>query len=96
MADTMIDLWYEYEKGETQAARLVKQVDKLECIHQAVVYETQNDVALDEFMTLKDKVTLPELKPLLETCLDRRGEIVMRKKSDIVVIFVIGKICQSH
>lgn len=52
-ANSMIDLWNEYEEGKTEAAVLVRQIDKLECLHQAVIYEERHDIDLSEFMSQK-------------------------------------------
>jgi hypothetical protein len=93
-ADSILDLWHEYEDGKTDTAILVRQLDKLECIHQAVVYEERSGVDLGEFMELKEKVTLPGWQPLLNDCLHKHEEIKMRKEKNPVVIFVSGKLCR--
>ena len=38
-ADLILELWYEFEAGETRTSQLVRQIDKLECIDQAIIYE---------------------------------------------------------
>ncbi|KZM26469.1 ATP binding [Ascochyta rabiei] len=88
-ADLVLVLWYEYEKGESQAAELVRNVDKLECIHQAVVYERRNGTDLGEFMGLKEKVTLPVWQPLLDDCISKHEELTGTGNS-FFVIFVSG------
>ncbi len=35
----ILDLWLEYEEGETQEAKIVKQLDKLDAAIQAIEYE---------------------------------------------------------
>jgi hypothetical protein len=90
-ADLILDLWYEYEKGESDAAILVKQIDKLECIQQANIYQQRGGTDLSEFMELKDKVTLPVLQPLLDDCLHNHNEIVARTEVNLVIIFISGK-----
>ena len=47
----ILELWKEYEAGETPEARLVKDMDKLEMILQALEYETdgENEESLDGF-----------------------------------------------
>jgi 5'-deoxynucleotidase YfbR-like HD superfamily hydrolase len=92
-AGRVLELWYEYEKGETRAAILVKQMDKLECMHQAVIYEERTGIDMSDFMQLKEKVTLPELQPLLETCFLKHNELKLRRQFDIVVVFVSGMAC---
>jgi hypothetical protein len=88
-AGRVLELWYEYEKGETRAAILVKQMDKLECMHQAVIYEERTGIDMSDFMQLKEKVTLPELQPLLETCFLKHNELKLRRQFDIVVVFCL-------
>ncbi|CAG5138837.1 uncharacterized protein ALTATR162_LOCUS449 [Alternaria atra] len=89
-ADLLLELWHEYEDGKTETAILVRQLDKLECIHQAVVYEQRNGRDLGEFMELKEKVTLPGWQQLLNDCLHKHEEIQSRKAKSPVVIFVSG------
>eukprot|EP00980_Cylindrotheca_fusiformis_P012160 scaffold2939_cov123-Cylindrotheca_fusiformis.AAC.4 len=50
-AETILSLWKEYEEGTTEEARLVKDMDKLEMILQALEYETdgENKKSLDGF-----------------------------------------------
>ncbi|KAF2633000.1 cytidylate kinase [Macroventuria anomochaeta] len=88
-ADSILDLWYEYERGESPAAMLVREIDKLECIQQANVYEGRSGTDLGEFMALKEKVTLPVLQPLLNDCLHEHEEFTKRTKTRLVVIFLI-------
>lgn len=51
VGDEILELWKEYEAGETPEARLVKDMDKLEMILQALEYETdgKNEESLDGF-----------------------------------------------
>ncbi len=46
----LLELWEEFEQGQTPEARLVRQVDRLEMGLQAVVYQLQGYVGMDEFM----------------------------------------------
>ena len=95
-AGLILELWYEFEEGKTAAAQLVQQIDALECLHQAVVYAERTGNDLSEFMSQKEEVTLPELKPLLDACLERYEELKLRKESDILVIFVSGMAHQIY
>jgi len=47
-------LWYEYENGETNEAKLVKDFDKIEMIMQALEYEEQQGKDLSEFFASVD------------------------------------------
>jgi len=51
VAADILELWKEYEAGETPEAKLVKDMDKLEMILQALEYETdgKNEDSLDGF-----------------------------------------------
>lgn len=89
-ADMLLELWYEFEEGKTEAALLVRQIDKLECVHQAVMYEERTGKDMSDFMGLKEKITLPQLQPLLETCVTKYQKLQLRKKSDITIVFVTG------
>ncbi|MBP7963356.1 MAG: HD domain-containing protein [Caldilineaceae bacterium] len=48
-ADGYLALWSEYDAGETPEARLVKDADKLEMVHQAKAYARRGHLNLDEF-----------------------------------------------
>ncbi|KAF2113719.1 cytidylate kinase [Lophiotrema nucula] len=89
-ADSILDLWHEYENRETQAAMLVHQIDKLECLNQAVIYEQRTGIDLDEFMELEEKISLPQLRPLLDACLQKRKEVALRQQAGLTVVFVSG------
>lgn len=45
----LYDLWMEYDQGQTEDARLVKEIDKMEMIVQADEYEAAQDKDLEEF-----------------------------------------------
>jgi hypothetical protein len=86
----ILELWHEFEDGETRAALLVQQIDKLDCMQQAVIYEERTGKNMGDFMELKEKITLPELKPLLDACLAKYKELQLRRQADITIIFVSG------
>jgi 5'-deoxynucleotidase YfbR-like HD superfamily hydrolase len=87
----LVDLWNEYEDGQSKTAQLVKQIDKLECLQQAIMYQQRYQIPLEEFMDLKEKITLPELQPLLTQCLAKYEEVKTRQREPLLVIFVSGK-----
>jgi len=91
-ADSILDLWHEYERGESAAAMLVREVDKLECIQQANIYERRSGIDMSDFMELKEKVTAPRWQPLLKECLRSHEEFSKRAENDLVIIFVSGKL----
>ena len=48
-SDSYLTLWMEYDSASTPEARLVKDADKLEMVHQALRYEARGQANLDEF-----------------------------------------------
>lgn len=89
-ANLILDHWYEYEAGESRTSVLVRQMDKLECMDQAVIYEERSGEDLSEFMALRADIDLPELKPWLEILLQNYENLKSRKNANIVVGFVSG------
>ena len=47
--DEYLALWQEYDAASTPEAKLVKDADKLEMVHQALCYERRGQANLDEF-----------------------------------------------
>ena len=69
------NLWEEYEKGETEEAKFVKDVDKLELILQMVEYERRGKgkLDLDEFIK-----TMANIKG--STCREWAEELIKERK----------------
>lgn len=62
-----LELWEEYERGETGEARLVKELDKLEMVMQAAIYQYQHGKNLSEFFLSSDPhIQSPALRALLD------------------------------
>ena len=89
-ADEVMELWIECEQGESDAAVLVHQIDKIECMSQAMIYEQRLGIDMSEFMALKEQVTLPYLKNCVELRIQSYSEAKARKDGDYVVVFVSG------
>jgi Adenylate kinase/HD domain len=89
-AAMILELWYEFEEGKTLTATIVQQIDKLECVQQAVMYEERTGKDMSDFMKLAEKITLHQLKPLKDTCLAKYQELQLRRKADDIIIFVSG------
>ena len=67
MAPQWLSLFEEYEAGETAEAKFVKQIDKLDMGLQAIMYQTKQDIALEEFITsAKSKITNKNLLRFLD------------------------------
>ncbi len=64
----IFELWLEFEEGETEQAKIARQLDKLQAIMQAIYYQNQGQpVAAQEFVDNDgDKITNPVLRKLLE------------------------------
>lgn len=92
LAESLLDLWEEYEANESPVAKFVHEIDKLECIIQAVIYQERNGTLVDDFMNLQENVTNPGLQPLLQHCLQTHNDIKTRHGKGLVVIFVSGNI----
>jgi 5'-deoxynucleotidase YfbR-like HD superfamily hydrolase len=62
-----IDLWVEYENGESQEARLVRSLDKLEMAITASEYQRMNPTLnLAEFIQkAEESIDIPEVKAIL-------------------------------
>jgi len=66
--DEYIQLWDEFEAGGTPEAQFIQQIDKLEMVLQASVYEHQGWDNLNEFFDCsRHRITSPEIKVLLES-----------------------------
>jgi len=62
-----LELWKEFEKGETPEAKLVKQLDKLEMGFQSKIYQLQHGMDVQDFMdSTRKALSSPELLKILE------------------------------
>ena len=50
MAPEWVDLFEEYEQGQTPEAKFVKQLDKLDMALQAEIYQADHGISLEEFI----------------------------------------------
>ena len=67
MAPQWLSLFEEYEAGETGEAKFVKQIDKLDMGLQAIMYQTKQDIVLEEFIaSAKSKISNNNLHGLLD------------------------------
>ena len=67
MAPQWLSLLEEYEAGETAEAKFVKQIDKLDMGLQAILYQTKQDITLDEFIeSAKSKISDKNLLEFLD------------------------------
>ena len=67
MAPQWLSLFNEYEAGETAEAKFVKQIDKLDMGLQAIMYQTKQDIVLEEFIaSAKSKISDENLLRFLD------------------------------
>ena len=67
MAPEWLELFVEYEQGETAEARFVKQIDKLDMGLQALHYQNETNTDLNEFtLSAKSKISDENLLSLLD------------------------------
>lgn len=69
-ADEYLELWREYAEGRSREARLVKALDRVEMLAQALAYERAGSRMMSEFWEEIDERWCAEF-PLLRALLDR-------------------------
>jgi hypothetical protein len=92
-AGEILELWKEYEKGETDTSKLVREISKLETLQQAIGYEERTGKSVADILQLTHEITLPELQSLKDACIHKYNELKERRTTDITIIFISGKIC---
>jgi putative hydrolase of HD superfamily len=66
-ADRYLDAWEEYERGESDEARFVHAMDRLELVLQATIYEHQHERDLSEFFGyVRSALNDPRLAEIVE------------------------------
>lgn len=67
IAPQWLDLFEEYESGETAEAKFVKQIDKLDMALQAMVYRNEQAIDTSQFIeSARAKITDPSLLSLFD------------------------------
>ena len=62
-----LELWLEFERGESPEARFVRQIDRLEMGLQARVYQAQGFAGMDEFIhSARQALVDPQLVEILK------------------------------
>ncbi|KAI9896015.1 hypothetical protein N3K66_009084 [Trichothecium roseum] len=86
----MMDCWLEYERGTTRVARIVHQVDKLECLHQAFIYRKRygRGYNLEDFQGLRAKIEDAWLSKEADRILADWAKL--DDQQTLPIIFVIG------
>ncbi|KAK1471428.1 cytidylate kinase [Colletotrichum cuscutae] len=90
-------LWDEYEEGTTRVAKLVHQIDKLECLHQALIYlkrhqgKTDFQKSFASFKELRKKISDPWLSADADAILGEWNALTNKEQqASTNVVFVIG------
>ncbi len=69
-----IELWIEYRKQLCPEARLVHELDKLECAFQAAIYSREYPMSAEDFIhSTRKELTSPELIALLDEIRELAG-----------------------
>lgn len=76
--DDLVNVWREYDAAQTPEARLVKDADKLEMLHQALQYERQGNVNVDEFWH-GHSWNFPISQTLFEQLIQQRASLPPRR-----------------
>lgn len=67
------ELWQEFEEGSSAEAKFIKELDKIEMCLQALSYEKEQSLSLDEFFDHTEKrLTIPELVSLFQEIKSQR------------------------
>ncbi|KAJ6258459.1 hypothetical protein Dda_6500 [Drechslerella dactyloides] len=74
VAGEFMDLWTEYETGQTPEAVFVKDVDRYELILQTIEYEKTHEIDLKEFLHVAEGVKTPFMKEWVAEALGRRDK----------------------
>lgn len=78
----LYDLWFEYEMGDSEEARFVKQIDKLEMVLQADEYEQAQGLDLDDFFRSTENVVTSEPLKSVDCLIRKQRENRLAKRHD--------------
>ncbi|WP_372364999.1 HD family hydrolase [Candidatus Uabimicrobium sp. HlEnr_7] len=70
-----IELWQEYEEQQTPEAKFVKNMDRLDMILQASIYEYIYKKDLSEFMSAIEKINCPHIQKIFRDLCEIRESI---------------------
>ncbi len=77
-AETYLELWTEYAEGQSPEARLVKQLDRVEMLSQALAYERAGHRAMAEFWEDSDEGwsnEFPIVRELVNRLVEERARL---------------------
>jgi putative hydrolase of HD superfamily len=74
--DDYLKIWEEYEKGVTPEAKFVKEIDKLEMLLQAFIYDTQGFDVLREFQfSAKEGISSKVLQEIVDEIVKKQIDL---------------------
>lgn len=96
-AEEIHALWLEYEEGETQEAKWVREMDKFDCLVQAHEYEqrTYGKKDLSEFQGQSNKIHSAEATKWVAQLQQERNAHLDKRKQRFPIIFVTGAFSQT-
>ncbi|MFX0065021.1 MAG: HD domain-containing protein [Candidatus Hermodarchaeota archaeon] len=62
----LLELWKEYEEGNSKEAEICRQIDKFEMILQAYEYENKVNANFEEFWQSEKEITHPLLRKMID------------------------------
>ncbi|KAK6223020.1 cytidylate kinase [Colletotrichum tabaci] len=96
-ASRILGIWHEYESGVTRVAQLVRQVDKLECLHQAFIFlkrykgQRKLEATMKDFKDLRKKISDPWLSAQADFVLADWALLEKKEQQRSPgIVFVIG------
>jgi hypothetical protein len=86
-------LFEEFEENKTPEAKFVKEIDAFECLVQAEEYEERGheDHRLSDFLHLQSRISSKDLSRWTKLLAEERSAISLKRSTDTVIVFVIGK-----
>jgi len=89
----VMELWQEYDQGQTPEAKIAKQLDKLDAAVKALVYEAQGFEVSEFYPYTQRKLTDPDLQEILEILLRKEHDL---KDSHGVYFRLLSERCQTR
>ncbi|KAF4958654.1 hypothetical protein FSARC_10968 [Fusarium sarcochroum] len=98
LASQLPEIWLEYEKSETRIAKLVHQIDKFECLHQAFIYQKRHKDKdrLQEFRGQRLKISDKWLADQADKILKEWEELQELPASSPIVFVIVENFNFKH
>lgn len=91
-AEKLPQVWLEYEKNEDHVVKIVHQIDKLECLHQALIYRKRyrGKQDLSEFRSLSNKITDTWVAQQANQIIEEWDALDKVEASKTEIVFMVG------